>query len=787
MKKDVACLIGILIMIFIIENIYSYDINIANPVNNTNFSLYPNSAGMFLDINITSDVDSFCEVVPGACPDNWGGMISFCFYLSPKNISNDFLKKHNKRIFIVNNNLADNFLLFKCANRSNYTIEKTIYFKFNYSTISGSINCGDNISSNMILSKDILECLSKDRNTLKIINDNVVLDCNNHIIDSLDYLSDESINYQQDSGISVINKKNITIKNCVIKDHYKGIYLSSTNNSKITSNIIYNNNMGIYESFSSYNTINNNLLYNNHDSLYFVSSLYDKILHNTIRENSISGMNIWTSGFFNISNNDISDNTFAGIVLNSDSNMDIEKNIILDNQDGLYLYSSVLNNIRNNTIRSNLYGIELFYNSNMNKAYLNDFYKKGVKEILSSNNSFCINNLSNNYYNGAIGPSCESACVPQWLLLEEVCETNDKIHVLYLDLNSCNTTLNRPGDHNTFKDCDFCKPLYQSFYTNWSRCEQGLQKRTKYYVDSNPSCCEATTLASDCNKPSIYNNITDSIPCQEELYFDVNNPDNLILNKNNFYLNLSSNYILYKMEYKDITDRYPKFMALCIKCQYYYRSRGFREGFHNFTINGVYFNKNITHELVFFIDSKKPQISNIKPQTNAFTNGSFYIKYNEENLKNITLFINSEKNFIYDCESGKNKECNIKINMTKYNGQDIIYRYELMDIAKNLAQSRSVIVHVDTTSPVINNPDNLSTIFGNYVTFNIDINEKNFKSAEYMDLTESNPRYRNLCTSLKNNRCIKKTYFKDGYHEIIIRILDKAGNSAYKTMGFEVI
>ena len=52
-----------------------------------------------------------------------------------------------------------------------------------------------------------------------------------------------------------------------------------------------------------------------------------------------------------------------------------------------------------------------------------------------------------------------------------------------------------------------------------------------------------------------------------------------------------------------------------------------------------------------------------------------------------------------------------------------------------------------------------------------------FDKVEYIDSSELRPRWKSLCTSLKNNVCYKKISFNKGNHNLTIRTVDKVGNS----------
>ena len=66
-------------------------------------------------------------------------------------------------------------------------------------------------------------------------------------------------------------------------------------------------------------------------------------------------------------------------------------------------------------------------------------------------------------------------------------------------------------------------------------------------------------------------------------------------------------------------------------------------------------------------------------------------------------------------------------------------------------------------------------------------NKDTFDVIEYMDNSDSNPRWRILCSSLKNNVCFKKVSFKVGSHNVMIRVLDNAGNSVGTSIQFIIV
>jgi hypothetical protein len=198
---------------------------------------------------------------------------------------------------------------------------------------------------------------------------------------------------------------------------------------------------------------------------------------------------------------------------------------------------------------------------------------------------------------------------------------------------------------------------------------------------------------------------------------------------------------------------------------------------------------NATENITFFIDSQDPKISKTEPRRNSITNGSdFYIKYTEDNVKEVLLTWNPTLNLTSQCnESGKNKECFFDVNLTAFDGQEIGYWFNLTDIANNTDGSRVTKVLVDTTSPILtinsplNNTGNES--YGKRVPFNITVSEE--VKLEYMD---NDGRFRRLCSNCEEYGFDRKKTksFREGIHNVTIRAIDKAENSDTKIVKFEV-
>ncbi|MBI2629279.1 hypothetical protein HYW74_04295 [Candidatus Pacearchaeota archaeon] len=234
--------------------------------------------------------------------------------------------------------------------------------------------------------------------------------------------------------------------------------------------------------------------------------------------------------------------------------------------------------------------------------------------------------------------------------------------------------------------------------------------------------------------------------------------------------------------YLDLINGRGRWTKVCSNCKSYSNKRSFKEGINSLRIRardraGNEAFKNV----IFFIDSKNPIIHKIDPKK-GWASGDFLLQYTEDNLKKINLtYGNSGKGFkssnLQNCASGKKEWCDINnVNLSSYNGQEIQYYFSVEDKAGNKVMSRIVTLSVDTILPKINSIN--TTIHKNHMIFKINITEINLDIVEYMDNSDSRPKWKRLCTKLNNGICEKQVSFRAGAHSVIIQASDEAGNIA---------
>jgi hypothetical protein len=175
-----------------------------------------------------------------------------------------------------------------------------------------------------------------------------------------------------------------------------------------------------------------------------------------------------------------------------------------------------------------------------------------------------------------------------------------------------------------------------------------------------------------------------------------------------------------------------------------------------------------------------------------FTNGEFFVKYNSADVNKVILYYGTNIQAMdsavkTDCECGRNIQCSFKIDLKKYEDNEIKYFFVVIDKKGNIGQSIVKKVKVDTISPVITNSDNMIKVDKSLVNFNINIIDKNFDRVQYIDNFDSGKSIV-LCKNCKSNcGCKVKKRFIRGDYSLTITAFDKAGNSVSKDVSFSVV
>jgi len=268
----------------------------------------------------------------------------------------------------------------------------------------------------------------------------------------------------------------------------------------------------------------------------------------------------------------------------------------------------------------------------------------------------------------------------------------------------------------------------------------------------------------------------------------VHSPESKVYDTTRIPFNITLTGKVKILEYINQNDNRPTFRTLCRNCDGFgfdrTKTKSLKQGENNISIKATdNFGTVNQINISLFIDSKDPRISRTLPRRNSVTNGSgFFIRYEEDNVKELLLSWNPEidltSNITSQCtQVGRSQECFFDINLTDFDGQEIEYFFTVEDIANNTDSSRLTKVLVDTTSPIINNPNSFYEVDGRHVSFSINITEENLEEVAYVDNSDSNPRKIRLCSRLKDGICEKRVSFKEGTHNVTVSVIDEVGNN----------
>lgn len=252
-----------------------------------------------------------------------------------------------------------------------------------------------------------------------------------------------------------------------------------------------------------------------------------------------------------------------------------------------------------------------------------------------------------------------------------------------------------------------------------------------------------------------------------------------------------------EVSYFKYTDNGGSLITLCRNCNEYgfskLKRKPFDDGFHNLTIMAIFEAGSVYEYRNFIVDTKEPRITKTEP-TKGFATGEFSVEFQEKNptslffnYGNDAVGLRNEQVNLEDCYSPKRNKmrCDIEINLTDFDLQEIKYWFNITDILGNYDESKPRALNVDVSNPIINEFN--YTINGRYITFFLNIIEPNFGKINYIDWNESTPRWRLLCSKLKNGICEKRKSFKLGEHNVSIEVLDEAGNSISERIEFNVV
>ena len=133
------------------------------------------------------------------------------------------------------------------------------------------------------------------------------------------------------------------------------------------------------------------------------------------------------------------------------------------------------------------------------------------------------------------------------------------------------------------------------------------------------------------------------------------------------------------------------------KYNYSFR-RAFADGSHILKIRVTYPKRIVEKTIYFLTDSRAPRIYSQKPYNRREANGTFAVRYREENLQEVVLLINNKEMAVKtDCPSSARIEtCNFEVDLSEFQGQQINYTFKLKDPFYETSSRRIYSVKVNS-------------------------------------------------------------------------------------------
>jgi hypothetical protein len=217
----------------------------------------------------------------------------------------------------------------------------------------------------------------------------------------------------------------------------------------------------------------------------------------------------------------------------------------------------------------------------------------------------------------------------------------------------------KPKIYATFpEDGDYGNGIFSVTYT-----EEELQNITLFYktngiwASMTQSCTPGSriTCEFDAGLPpgefplTYYFAVSDKATTvyseDQTIFIDTIAPEMEVVNPHNPMVVYGSRKVLIeinvneevKLEYLDQGGRRLRWTKLCKNCDSYYKTKTFKDGFHNVTFRATDKGGNsVDITRIFLVDSKKPKIKKIDPRR-GFSNGLLSVEFKEVNPKTLTL------------------------------------------------------------------------------------------------------------------------------------------------------
>lgn len=326
-------------------------------------------------------------------------------------------------------------------------------------------------------------------------------------------------------------------------------------------------------------------------------------------------------------------------------------------------------------------------------------------------------------------------------------------------------------DNNYYWTCLSKGESLERFVCNHDCC-QTCQKNgftaPWYNCVGSPCGCGGGGAASDTTPPS----------------FTVAGPvDNFVSGSRAIPFSIQASELV-DLYYKDSADALRGFKKVCSNCNSFDDKISFSEGTHTITLLAADSGNNQVEQVrTFFVDSKKPRIRATFPKVKGYSNGTFTVQYDENNVRNIKLAYTQGNGYQFvtktDCPSGTKQSCAFSVSGLS---QGVVSYYFVVEDPLATVQSKELSVIVDSIVPVLDVAQPESKSYDASVIFDLDVSED--VTLEYMDHSQRSPRWAKLCSKCDNY--FKKKTLTKGSHTMDIRATDLAGNSIIRTIPFSI-
>ena len=242
-----------------------------------------------------------------------------------------------------------------------------------------------------------------------------------------------------------------------------------------------------------------------------------------------------------------------------------------------------------------------------------------------------------------------------------------------------------------------------------------------------------------------------------------------------------------ELKYRD-NERSSVWRNMCSSCTSYDRALRFYEGRNNITIKARDKSGNTAYaDLLFYVDSKIPKIRDSIPDDGDYSDGSFTIEYDEENMQSITLFYKKQgdgwlslSKSSAECPPGLKQTCSFDPPLA---GEfSVEYYFTISDSATTVFSKKNQTVLVDTIAPVMDVAEPVQDgIYDSKKIYHV-ISISEPVDVTYIDNNDKRPKEKSLCKD--TSYCDKSKSFKEGPNNITYIATDPAGNQDTSTVTF---